>query len=98
MKDFKSYRAERAEENEAGRSDRIEESAAEELTRRALAAYDGKSSVVVLADILSRAERAKRNGQLTNEEIDDFYRQFSPLLEEKQRKMLKNVTDRLKEL
>lgn len=93
MKNFKSYQAERT-----GSEPLPDERAAAELTRKALAAYDGKSSVAVLADILTQAEAAKRNGQLSDEEIDAFYEQFAPFLEETQRKMLKSVTERLKKL
>lgn len=96
MKDFRTYQAEHTQEKEEKAA--VGARAAEELTRRALEAYDGKSSVAVLAEILSMAESAKRKGELTDEEIDAFYAQFAPLLEENQRKMLKGVTDRLKRL
>ena len=48
--------------------------------------------------ILSEAERSKREGKLTNEEIDEFYTQFSPMLDAAQRKQLQAVVKKLKEI
>ena len=61
-------------------------------------AYDGKPSVEMLKSVLSQAEESKRKGTLTNEDIDDFYSQFAPLLDEKQRKMLQSVVEKLKRI
>lgn len=69
---------------------------ASELTKKIAAAYDGKSSVGMWMEILAEAEKSKRAGTLTNEEIDEFYNQFAPLLEESQRKMLAALVEKLK--
>ncbi len=71
---------------------------ASELTKKIAAAYDGKSSVGMWMEILSEAEKSKRAGTLTNEEIDEFYNQFAPLLEESQRKMLASLVEKLKSI
>ena len=57
------------------------ESEAAELARKALAAYNGRSEGAVLAEIVKQAEAMKRAGTLSNDELDAFYRQFSPLAE-----------------
>ncbi|MBR2903585.1 MAG: hypothetical protein IKC37_02955 [Clostridia bacterium] len=68
------------------------------LTEKIAKAYDGKPSIDMLREILKEAEDSKRKGTLTNEDIDDFYTQFSPLLDESQQKMLKVVVDKLKRI
>ncbi len=68
------------------------------LTRQIAEAYNGKPSVEMLKSIVKEAEKSKRAGTLTNEDIDAFYAQFSPLLDEGQRKMLQMVVQRLKKI
>ena len=48
--------------------------------------------------VLSEAEKSKRAGTLSNEEIDGFYEQFSPLLDNAKRRQLKSVVERLKRI
>ena len=60
------------------------------MTKQIAAAYDGKPSMDVLKSILRQAEESKRAGTLTNEDIDAFYLQFAPMLDEKQQKMLQS--------
>jgi hypothetical protein len=48
--------------------------------------------------ILAEAEKGKRAGTLSNEEIDEFYRQFAPLLNDFQRKQLTKIVNRLKSI
>ncbi|MBE7093805.1 MAG: hypothetical protein E7367_03850 [Clostridiales bacterium] len=75
-----------------------EEQTATELTKKLAAAYDGKSSAGIFLQILAEAEKAKKAGTLTNEEIDEFFKQFSPMLDSAQRKQLQQVVERLKKL
>ena len=70
----------------------------EELTKQIAAAYEGKSSMEVMMSILSQAEASKRAGVLTNAQIDEFYAQFSPMLNDFQRKKLKEIVRRLKDI
>lgn len=71
---------------------------AERLTKQIAAAYRGQSNKNVLADIISSAEKGKRDGTLTNEEIDAFYRQFSPMLNFVQRKKLAQIIEQIKRI
>ena len=75
-----------------------EPQSAEELTERLTAAYEGKSDLEMLKTILAEAEKSKRAGTLTNAEIESFYEAFSPMLDAFQRKTLRMVVDKLKEI
>jgi hypothetical protein len=81
-----------------GRGAEQQQESAAELTKRIAAAYDGKSGAGIWLQILSEAEKSKRAGTLTNEEIDEFYRQFEPMLSGEQKQQLRSVVQRLKEL
>ena len=71
---------------------------AEELTKKIASAYDGKSSADMLRNILAEAEKSKRAGTLSNEEIENFYQTFSPMLDSGQRKKLRAIVEKLKEI
>ena len=70
----------------------------EELTKKIVSAYAGKSGGEVWTEILKEAERSKRAGTLSNEELDAFYGQFAPLLDREQKKRLAEVVERLKKI
>lgn len=90
MKSFKNY---------AGETPIMENTAsAEELTKKIASAYDGKSSADMLRNILAEAEKSKRAGTLSNEEIENFYQTFSPMLDSGQRKKLRAIVEKLKEI
>lgn len=98
MKSFKDYakgiEGENKKENVTGK----ERADAEELTRKISEAYDGKSNMEMLKNILAEAEKSKRAGTLSNEEIERFYQSFSPMLDEKQKRQLRTIADKLKEI
>jgi hypothetical protein len=48
--------------------------------------------------ILAEAEKGKREGTLSNQEIENFYATFSPMLDNAKRKQLRAVVDRLKKI
>ena len=87
MKSFKDYE-----------TDKQTTASAEELTKKIASAYHGKSNADMLKNILLEAERSKRAGTLSNEEIEAFYQSFAPMLDGLQRKRLRVVVDRLKEI
>ncbi len=93
MKSYKNYTKQAAEAATRG-----EGSSAEELTKKIAAAYDGKSNMEMLKSILEEAERSKRAGTLSNEEIEGFYQSFAPMLNGFQRRQLRGVVERLKEI
>lgn len=96
MKSFKEYSKQTADKMQAFTSE--DAATAEELTQRIARAYDGKSNAAMLKNILTEAEKSKRAGTLSNEEIEAFYQSFAPMLDASQRKRLRAVVDRLKEI
>ena len=89
MKSFKDYVNEPKQEEAAS---------AEELTKQIASAYHGKSNAEMLKNILAQAEKSKRAGTLSNAEIDTFYQTFSSMLDSSQRKKLKTIVEKLKEI
>lgn len=63
-----------------------------------LKAQNGKSEAELVKEIYARAVEGKRNGTLTNEQIDEFYAQFSPMLDGIKRKRLKKLVEELKRM
>lgn len=70
----------------------------EELAKKIAKAYDGKSDAVMLKSIIAEAEKSKREGTLSNEQIEEFYNAFAPTLNGLQKRTLRRVVNRLKEL
>ena len=60
--------------------------------------YHGRSEGDMLKEIYSRALEGKKNGTLSNEQIDAFYRQFSPMLDAGKRKKLAKIVEQLKKM
>ncbi len=96
MKSYKEYtkRAQEVGESQA----EGETASAEALTKRLAAAYNGKSNATMLKSILEEAEKSKRAGTLSNEEIERFYQSFSPMLNGFQKRQLREVVERLKKI
>ncbi len=92
MKSFKDYANEQPKEKER------EAASAEELTKKIASAYHGKSNADMLKSILAEAEKSKRAGTLSNEEIENFYQTFSPMLDSGQRKKLRAIVEKLKQI
>ena len=90
MKSFKDYAGESVASGESV--------GAEYLARQIATASQGKSNADMLKNILAQAEQSKRAGTLSNEELENFYQSFSPRLDSVQRKRLRAVVDRLKDI
>lgn len=85
MKDFKNF----SQQGDENFSDMAEKIAAE---------YKGKSENDVIKSIMSQAEKGKRAGTLTDADIDNFYNNFSPMLNAAQKKKLKVLIEKLKKI
>ncbi len=96
MKSYKEYtkRTQEVAEGQAGQ----EGASAEALTKRLATAYNGKSNMTMLKSILEEAEKSKRAGTLSNAEIEAFYQSFAPMLNGFQRRQLREVVERLKNI
>ena len=95
MKNFKDYPYQQQQSTPNPELDNV---SAEELTKRLAGAYNGKSSGNMFAQILKEAEKSKRAGTLSNEEIETFYQNFSPMLNSMQRKKLRSIVEDLKNI
>jgi len=60
--------------------------------------YDGKNTQELIRAVYDEAKKGKKNGTLTNADIDNFYLMLSPLLDDKKRKMLRKITEELKRI
>ncbi len=60
--------------------------------------FDGKNQNDLLKAIYEEAERGKRNGTLTNQQLDAFANMLAPALDEKKRKILAKVVAELKKI
>ena len=60
--------------------------------------FDGKNQTELLTAIYEEAKKGKRQGTLSNQEIDNFALMLSPMLDDKQRKILKKVVAELKKI
>ena len=60
--------------------------------------FDGKSSGELLSAIYREAEKGKRNGTLSNVEIENFGQMISPFLDDKKKRILDKVIDQLKKI
>ena len=75
--------------------------ASEEFMKQAESAaarYNGKNESELVRDIFARAAQGKRNGTLTNADIDAFYRQIAPMLDGAKRKKLQKLVEQLKSM
>ena len=91
MNDFKSYKP--PEENNRADLDSTV-NLANQITR----AMNGKNQGQLWSTILAEAERGKREGRLTNADLDNFYNTVSPMVNGAQRRKLKEVIARLKQI
>ncbi len=60
--------------------------------------FDGKGQSELLMAIYEEAKKGKRKGTLTNAEIDGFATMLSPMLDDKQRKVLNKIVKELKKI
>lgn len=67
-----------------------------EMAKIITKAMSGKSTAQIMQTIISEAERGKREGRLTNADLDNFYAALSPLLDGYKKRKLKEVIARLK--
>lgn len=101
MKDFKSYSENPPENPESGNGAANGEGAYNntvELAKVLTKAMSGKNETQILHTIISEAERGKREGTLTNADLDNFYNALSPFLDGFKKRKLKEVIMKLKNI
>lgn len=61
-------------------------------------AFNGKSEGQILQTIIAQAEQGKREGTLTNADLDNFYNALAPLLDGFKRQKLRQIIQKLKSI
>lgn len=97
MKSFKQYARQTADRPDEPKNEATHSPAAEQLAKQIAASYHGKSDGAMWKKILAEAEKSRRAGTLSDADIENFYRQFSPMLDGEKRRRLRAVLDKLKE-
>ena len=69
-----------------------------EEAQKIAAAYDGRNESELLRSVYARAAEGKRNGTLTNAQIDAFCAQLAPMLDAARRKKLYKIAAELKKM
>ena len=95
MKDFNSFTSE--EKVEVNQDINFNGNPFDMLSKLS-AKYEGKSSDDIMRAIIFQAEKSRREGKLTDSDIDNFASSVSPLLNDKQRKTLRTVVEKLKKI
>ncbi|MGN0824183.1 MAG: hypothetical protein ACI4MB_03840 [Candidatus Coproplasma sp.] len=112
MSDFKSYNQARKSENDSTNENKENKENkgkqpdpqqanpqyAANLAAQIAKAFYGKSQKDVWQTILAQAEQGKRDGTLTNEDLDNFYRTVYPLVDGVKRQKLKSIITKLKQV
>lgn len=96
MKDFKNYNPEENKDNTNKKASDI--NSAIDLAKTVSSAMNGKSEGQLLKTILAEAERGKREGRLTNADLDNFYNSVAPMVDGMKRKKLKEIIAKLKSI
>ncbi|MBQ4098869.1 MAG: hypothetical protein IJC87_01930 [Clostridia bacterium] len=93
MKDFSSFKSqEKGRENINFSGDPFETFSKLSQT------YEGKSAEDIMKVIIAEAEKSRRAGTLSDKDIDNFASSVAPLLNDKQRKTLSLVVEKLKKI
>lgn len=96
--DMKTFRQYVNDQDKQGAQGEYVPTDAESLTKQIAAAYNGKSNADMWRSIVEQAEKSRRAGTLSDEEIDAFYLAFSPMLDSAQHKKLKTIVEKLKKM
>ena len=62
------------------------------------AKYDGKNTNELIQAVYEEAKKGKRQGTLTNKDIDNFATMLAPILDDKKRKTLYKIVEELKRI
>lgn len=101
MQDFRSYAnsgGSGGNDGNDGRKNRSGGDKLADLIASLAGKYDGASEAELMRAIVQEAEKGKRNGTLSNADIDRFASMLSPMLDAKKRAMLKKIVEQLKKI
>ena len=86
MKDFNNYQKPNSNSN----------SDAMETIKKFASKYEGASENQLISEILKEAEKGRRNGTLSDNDIDRFSSMIEPMLSGEQRAKLKKIVNVIK--
>lgn len=99
MNDFKNYTPPTPDDDKSKIPPNINDvNSAVEFAKIVSKSMNGKSEGQLLKTILAEAECGKREGRLTNADLDNFYTALAPMLDGYKRKKLKDVIIKLKNI
>ncbi len=102
MKDFKSFssggQGGKGTPDGSGQNNGFEDDKGVKLVQRVAQSMAGKSELDIMKAVIAEAERGKREGTLTNQDLDNFYSLMTPSLDGFKRMKLKSIIARLKRL
>ncbi len=96
MQDFNEY-AKNSENFSGCNADGVDPNIIDMVTSLA-SRFDGKSQNELLMAIYEEARKGKMRGTLSNQDIDNFARMLSPMLDDQKRKLLNKVVKELKKI
>ncbi|MDE6442429.1 MAG: hypothetical protein K2L12_06765 [Clostridia bacterium] len=92
MNDFRSYKPDNNKNNNG------DFNTTADFAKAITKAMSGKNEGQIMRTIIAEAERGKREGRLTNADLDNFYNTVYPMLDSSKRKKLNEVIARLKNI
>ena len=67
-----------------------------DMIKKFASKYEGASEDRLISEIMLEAEKGRRNGTLSNSDIERFKNMLSPMLNSKQREKLEKIVSKLK--
>ncbi|MGN0805191.1 MAG: hypothetical protein ACI4MS_07385 [Candidatus Coproplasma sp.] len=104
MSDFKSYTSDKnnkgtdSTKNTQNSTNAPTEEQTANMATMLAKAFGGKSEGQIWKMILEQAEQGKRDGTLTNADLDNFYNTVAPLVDGFKRQKLKGIIAKLKQI
>lgn len=91
---FSDYK--RAKTKDNARSEVKMDETQERLVKNFLNGYEGKQKSEIISEIVKVAEKNRREGKLSDKDLDDFSNMISPMISPEQKKELQEIIARLK--
>ena len=99
MEDFDKFVSSKKESDKKGETPSdLSKKSLPELIAYITKKYNGASGEDLMRAIVKEAEEGKKNGTLSNDDIDRFSRVLSPFLDSKKKAFLKKVVEDLKKI
>ena len=97
MQDFDSFSKQVNDMPKGGNFNSGDNYTITELVKSLCGKFDGKSENELLSAIFKEAEKGRKNGTLKDEDIEKFVSLLAPMLDDKKRKKLYSIAEKLKQ-